>query len=784
MTAPDPVPKIGRRLLASERFRVGILGFCMIVPVVASIVAVHDLDQNTRRRMDASLVVASVVSTADELLFVEWQGITGSIPDASVHPHVVALLGQIDANLKSLQLDGVDLAAVTDLGNAARAYTTAITGGSNGVQVPGGQLDLFAGGPLKVLNTYEAVHTASDRAQSALKVDNDSAALLQDIGTIVVILAVCAAVTALLWRSQRRRRVMAVAAAETDVLRKSEERFRLLFERNPQPMWVLGPDSLRITMVNDAAVAAYGYSHDTFLTMEVTELFVDAKSSEPVRQMVAGADSCHATASHRLADGRVIEVEMTSDRSVLQGQHGILLLAQDVTDRNRLEEQLRHQAFHDPLTSLPNRALFRERVHHAVLRGRRTGLGCAVVILDLDDFKTVNDSLGHSAGDDLLVQVADRIPKVMRPGDTVARLGGDEFAILVEDVADPSHVTNLVERIAEVLSQTFRVFDIDMHVSASIGIAFDDSGDSVVPEGLIRNADVAMYAAKARGEGGWALFGEDMHEIVQKRLELRAALSRAVENRELVVHYQPIVDLHGRQLIGLEALVRWEHPTKGLLPPMEFITLAEETGQIGAIGAYVLAEAASHVRGWTERYPDQPPLELSVNVSFRELMSIDFVDQTLRILDETGLDPHQLVLEVTETVLMQDPERTIGSLERLRRHGIRIAMDDFGTGYSSLAHLRQLPLDVVKIDRSFVMSIGSGTEDVSMMLAIVRLLSTLKVVTLAEGIETPAQLDSVGAMGCDLGQGFLFAHPLPANEVEPLLETRVTPMHVRQDNVA
>ena len=764
--------KTRKRLPVRGKARIVVMLGCMLVAVLVSIVAVIQLDQTDRRRLDASRVVAGVVSTADQLLFLEWQGLTGTVPSATVHARVFGLLDQIDSDLTSLRSDGVEAATVTQLGNAVHAYTKAIVGDS--VKVASGQLNLFAGGPLTVLSTYETIHTASDRAQATIDADANRATLIQDVGTIVLIVAVCGVVTALVAREQRRRNAVVVAQAETDTLRSSEEKFRLLFERNPHPMWVFDPDSLDIVMVNEAAVGFYGWRREDFLAMPVTALFSgDDVSAHTVATLEAEADRAgKAPAQHRLKDGRVIDVELSADRLHIDGRDGVLLLAQDVTERNRLEQQLRHQAFHDPLTGLPNRALFRERVHHAVLRSRRSKLHCAAILLDLDDFKTVNDSLGHTAGDDLLVQVAQRIPGVIRPGDTVARLGGDEFAVLVEDMQAVDEVSALADRLGTALAEPFRVSDLEVHVSASIGVAFAGDERDCTPDDLIRDADVAMYAAKSRGEGGWALFGADMHEHVQQRLALRSSLSRVTENRELVVHYQPVLNLEACRVTGVEALVRWDHPVRGLIPPSDFIHVAEETGGIRAIGRYVLSEAAQQIRRWQDRFPTDAPLELSVNVSFRELVSTDFVEQTLQILDSAGLDAHQLILEMTETMLMQDAERTIGSLDRLRRHGIRVAMDDFGTGYSSLTQLRQLPLDMVKIDRSFVASLHDRHEGLSMTLAIVRLLSTLDVVTVAEGIETAEQLAYVSAMGCERGQGYLFAPPLPADRIDGLLISR------------
>lgn len=756
-------------MVKSSRTHTFLIVGAIVTSVFAAILAVHIIDQNARLRMDASRVVADIEGKVDEETFVSWAGVAGSVKASPLQGEMGGLHSSIAADLQSLRADGVDAATVDTLRSAVQNYDTALLSGV--VQINGGSIDLQSQQSLTVLAAYERMHLAAASTQQGLVAREDTATLVQEIGSTSLMLGICGLVIGLVWTAQRRRRRAAVALTETEALRRSERSFRVLFEDSPRPMWVLDPRTLAVLAVNNAAVSSYGYEREDLLQMNVSQIIAEPGSAAGVAAITALRSGSRAAVAsrHRLRDGRLIDVDVRSDLLDFNGHHGLLMLAEDVTERTSLERQLRHQAFHDPLTGLPNRELFRERLQRSLTRLGRGDLQCAVILIDLDDFKTINDSLGHLAGDDLLMQVAQRLPSVMRPGDTVARLGGDEFAILVEDITSSAVAATVAERIAAGLQSSFDTMSSNVSISASMGIAASALDGTSTTETLLRDADVAMYAAKARGEGGWTIFGEDMHHQVQRRLELRGALGHAIENRELVVHYQPLVDLRTHEVTGVEALVRWNHPTRGLLQPVDFITLAEETGKISQIGSYVLTEAAACVRRWQDQVGDSRRLELSVNVSYRELLDDEFVPRTLRILGEAGLDPRQLTMEMTESMLMQDPARAIAMLGALRRHGISIAMDDFGTGYSSLTYLRRMPLDVVKIDRSFVMSLGGDGGDLSMTVAIVRLLDTLNVVTVAEGVETREQMEYVSAMGCDRGQGHLFSRPLPADSMERLV---------------
>jgi diguanylate cyclase (GGDEF)-like protein len=424
--------------------------------------------------------------------------------------------------------------------------------------------------------------------------------------------------------------------------------------------------------------------------------------------------------------------------------------------------ELTYRAFHDPLTRLANRALFVERVEEALTEDENTPRRLAVLFLDLDNFKTVNDSLGHAAGDRLLVAVAGRIESSIGHADIGARFGGDEFAVLLRDAVDDFAVTAAAGRILESLRSPFSIGGHEVFISASIGIAVPEQGENV--DELLRNADVAMYMAKDGGKGRYAVFAPEMHEAAVERMEMEADLQRAIQRHEFVVHYQPVVELATSKVTGMEALVRWEHPTKGLRPPADFIALAEETGLILPIGRWVLVEACRQAVLWSDAHPSRIPLVMSVNLSARQLQADTVIDDVAAALDETGLAPERLTLELTETVLMQNGSDVIERLNRLKELGVLLAIDDFGTGYSSLSYLHKFPIDVLKIDRSFTGNLRRGTGEGVLTHAIIRLARTLHLRTVAEGIERPDQVGKLQAMGCHSGQGFYFAHPLPPDE--------------------
>jgi diguanylate cyclase (GGDEF)-like protein len=423
------------------------------------------------------------------------------------------------------------------------------------------------------------------------------------------------------------------------------------------------------------------------------------------------------------------------------------------------------QAFNDSLTGLANRTLFLDRLENSLARAERRDADVTVLFIDLDRFKPVNDSLGHAAGDKLLIAVAERIQRCLRRAETAARLGGDEFAVLLEDTRDASEAARVADRIIDSLRAPFAIQDTELFISASVGIATgrDD------PEDLLRNADVAMYRAKNRGKGRYEVFEPGMHVEAVERLELEADLQRAIERDELVLHYQPIVSLQSSEIIGVEALVRWLHPKRGLLPPGAFIPLAEETGLILPLGRWVLGEATRQVAAWQQEDPRPQPLKVSVNLSGWQLTQPSLIDEVNEALAASGLPPSALVLELTETILMTDTEASIEKLHSLKRLGVELAIDDFGTGYSSLRYLQRFPIDILKIAKPFVDGLASDTGDSMLARVIVDLSRNLGLETIAEGIEEQEQLTSLRALGSTMGQGYHFARPLEPRAMEELL---------------
>jgi diguanylate cyclase (GGDEF)-like protein len=435
---------------------------------------------------------------------------------------------------------------------------------------------------------------------------------------------------------------------------------------------------------------------------------------------------------------------------------GIVLNGRDVSERRAFERQLEHQAFHDPVTNLANRALFGERVRHAVARARRESRGLAVIFLDLDDFKTVNDSLGHAAGDAVLIEVAKRLATSVRASDTAARFGGDEFAVLLEDVTGAQEAADTAERILAELVRPLALEQKEIVVRGSIGISIADEPSTTDADELLRNADAAMYIAKRDGKGHYRLFEPAMHEGVIARLELRADLQQAVANNELELYYQPVVRLADGSVSGVEALLRWHHPERGMVGPDVFIPLAEEMGLIVEIGRWVLHEGC---RRAVEIQKVAPELTMAVNLSVKQLQHGDIVADTRAALEQSGLDPSRLTLEITESVMMTDTELVVQRLHELKALGVRLAMDDFGTGYSSLSYLSRLPVDILKMDRSFLRQ-GAAPQASGLASAVVSLGATLELEVVAEGIERPEQWDRLRELGCDLGQGFYFARPM------------------------
>jgi diguanylate cyclase (GGDEF)-like protein len=437
-------------------------------------------------------------------------------------------------------------------------------------------------------------------------------------------------------------------------------------------------------------------------------------------------------------------------------------------ERQTFQQQLWRQAFHDPLTGLPNRALFRDRLEQALNRAERRMRSVAVLFLDIDNFKLVNDSLGHEQGDALLLTVAERLQACLRVADTAARIGGDEFTLLLEEVSDVEDARAVADRVAAALRAPLVLAGQEVFPTASIGIALSAPRRSR-PESVLREADIAMYQAKAEGKDRAAVFDETMHAQAAERLTLEADLRRAIDRGELLVHYQPIVSLRDRAIVEVEALVRWQHPERGLVSPAEFIPVAEATGLIVPIGQQVLEQACRQVVAWQTRDPAQPNLVVSVNLSARQFQHPGLLADIRRAVGAAGLDPHCLKLEITESTVMQDAEAAVAIMHELKTLGIQLAIDDFGTGYSSLGYLKRFPIDTLKIDRSFVNGLGQDAQDTAIVRSVLALARSLGLSVTAEGIETTAHETQLAALECDRGQGYLFARPLAARDVDTIL---------------
>ncbi|MEH1831507.1 MAG: EAL domain-containing protein [Nostoc sp.] len=463
--------------------------------------------------------------------------------------------------------------------------------------------------------------------------------------------------------------------------------------------------------------------------------------------------------------------ELASDGSV----YFVLSIARNITALKLAEAQLIHDAFHDVLTGLPNRALFMERLERALMQTkRRANYTFAVLFLDLDRFKVVNDSLGHMIGDQLLTALARRLENCLRSGDTVARLGGDEFTILLDDLNNINDVTGVVERIHEALTSAFKLSGHEVFTTVSIGIALN-KGNYNRPEELLRDADIAMYRAKALGKARHEIFDSTMYTQITNLLELEMDLRRAVERQEFQLHYQPIVLLETDKIIGFEALVRWQHPQQGLIPPNKFIPLAEETGLIIPIGYWVLREACRQMRAWQVQFPTDPPLTISVNLSTKQFSQTELIEQINQIIQETGLEAGNLKLEITESVLMENIQSATFILLQLQQMNIQLHLDDFGIGYSSLSYLHRFPSNALKIDRSFIIKIGANGENLEIIQAIIALAHSLNIDVIAEGVETVEQLTQLKAMKCKYAQGYFFSKPLDSKSVETLIASGIQP---------
>ena len=554
--------------------------------------------------------------------------------------------------------------------------------------------------------------------------------------------------------------------------RASESRFTSLVQHASDLICVID-EAATIVYQSPSIHTVLGREAEAVVGRPFAELLHPDEQGRILRRLAEGswAPGAAETIQCRLAthdgaarDFELIATDLRADAEV----RGIVINGRDISERRAFEEQLTHQAFHDPVTHLANRALFNERVSHAAARARREPIMLSTIFIDLDDFKTINDSLGHAAGDLVLLETAKRISSCVRTVDTPARFGGDEFAVLLEDVEGLQTAVQTAERILEVLSEPLQIGHTTIAIRASLGVAVSAPGQALIADDLVRNADAAMYIAKGEGKGGFRIFEPAMHERVLARLQLRSDLQRALDVGEFELHYQPLVRLSDNFVTGVEALLRWRHPTKGVISPDDFIPFAEETGLIVAIGRWVLQEGCRWAAEMRRQVPGAVLPTIGINLSVKQLFHDDIISDVKQALAAAGLEARALTLEITESVLMTDTDLAAQRMTELQGLGVRLAMDDFGTGHSSLSYLNRFPLDILKMDRS-LLAAGATPVTSGLAMAVLGLGETFDLEVVAEGIEHPEQSSTLRDLGCETGQGFFFARPMPAMAMQRFL---------------
>ena len=571
---------------------------------------------------------------------------------------------------------------------------------------------------------------------------------------------------------------LSLAIARVDLQRdaieqQSAARFQALIQSSSDVISIVTADG-RVRYQSPSAFQVFGFEPERVVGTNFCDL-IHPEDADRVRhdfqRALTSGDYAVTECRVRHADGdwRHTEMRMTNLVDV-DAIGGVVINARDVTERHALEAELRHQAFHDSLTGLANRSLFIKMIEHTLISARRDNSWTGVLLCDLEGFKRINDSLGLGAGDQALVMISERLRGCVRGQDTVARLAGNEFGVLLDRLTTPADATLAMERIMSVLRQPLLLPGAQVELQPHVGVAVSQGGEGNADE-LLRNGAVAMHQARVY-EGGYALFDPEMHADAIRRIEMESLLRTALEQRQFVLHYQPLIDLQSGRLTGVEALVRWQHPTRGLVPPMEFIPLAEETGLIVPLGQWAILEACNQVRNWQREIPADEPICLNVNLSARQLRHPNIVRDIADALDDSGLLPNRLILEITESVLMIDTAATLNRLFQLKSLGVRLAVDDFGTGYSSFAYLRRFPVDILKIDKSFVDGVATEPTASALVDAMIRIGKTLRLETVAEGVEKPDQAERLRSLQCDLAQGYLYSKPMPSETLTEMLSAR------------
>ncbi len=770
-------PRRRRSRSGSSPWAVPLAGMVSVLVVLAMVAAAVVSHQSSDLHRRAQVVAEQIQASSQEMSAFKWR------------TNTLVLAGTADLS-RSGQVVGDGTRILTEL-NAETAQLTKLEPGPDAQRLASDAQRLFAASLqafgasqdvgaksrislVRIQGRFQPILDRMDRdAQVAARHQRTIAAqaLSRSLWLSISSMLLGVGLLAVLgWRLASVSRRSALADKERAMERRSERRVRALVDDASEVVTVLGRDlcvrwqaaSVRGLLgvepgsQTDTAITAAAHPDDQALF----ESFLRATATG------SGGGTVHVRLGH--VDGRWVDVEIVAkDRFSDPAVGGLVLNMRDVSERVAMENELRHQAFHDALTGLANRALFEDRLEHALAAGLRSRRPLAVLFIDLDDFKTINDSLGHGAGDALLQHVAARIDPLVRATDTAARLGGDEFAVLLDGVVNAEEARGIAARILDALEQGFVLEGRELQVTASIGVAVSDS--SIQADELLRNADTAMYAAKANGKSSVQAFEPSMHKSALDRFELRTELQQALARDEFYLDYQPIVWLDTSRMVAVEALVRWRHPARGRIAPERFIGLAEETGLIVELGQWVLERACCQASEWQRAAPSAAPIQISVNVSIRQLKDDAFPGHVADVLKRTGVAPSLLILEITEGLLADDPDALVRRLHALKQLGVRVAIDDFGTGYSALSHLRQFPVDVLKIDKSFIDQLDGDPQNANLVEGIINLGQSLQVDVIAEGIEQWQQAERLMAIRATLGQGFLYSPPTDPPAILKLL---------------
>jgi diguanylate cyclase (GGDEF)-like protein/PAS domain S-box-containing protein len=731
--------------------------------VLAVLVTLHTWSDRQQRASQS-------ISTLRTVIAVEQEGATGYFGITE------RMQAEADAALKLVQTSEMSSATLRTIAHLTGFYQSAVSTEMAALRLgdvnAAATTNVALGDP--AFTALDAELGSVGNAESSSAASGVTAAFVASIGivsgagTLILLFA--------LYARRRRARIAAAEATAATLAHESriaaarEDTFRSLFDENPQAMMVTAlpamateDGNLPFLAVNNAALAMYGYSRAEFLTLKLSDIRPPEERDRLRNNLhsMRGGRTHFESIRHSTKTGDVLDVEIDTRETLFDGAGAMIVCSIDVTDRVRLQRELEHQAFHDALTGLPNRSLFGDRLEHVHRRLSRSAACYAVLMVDVDNFKTVNDGLGHAAGDALLLEVSRRLAMGIRAGDTAARLGGDEFAILLEDLPEPAAASLAAEGLRAALREPFVVGGRVLSISATFGVA-TSSGQEAAAD-VVRNADAALYVGKADGKDRCAVFSEHMHDTAVERLTLEQDLRAGIFRGELMLLYQPKVDARTGRLTGVEALVRWNHPLRGLVSPDEFIPIAEQSGLINDIDAWVLSTACRQAQAWATSAVGSVPV--AVNVSGRSLVSGGLVERVLDVLESSHLDPRLLELEITESAAIPHQDKALALLQRIRDLGVRIAIDDFGTGYSVLSRLQGFPVDTLKIDLSFVRAIVSERDTAPIVDAMIAMGLSLGLKIVAEGVETEVQRAYLVKRHCSELQGYLISRPIHPEEV-------------------